>query len=299
MGERSEVLAAVTAAAAGRPVSVAVVGSINADLVVATPHLPAAGETVRGGDLVRVPGGKGANQAVAAARLGASVSMIGAVGDDHEGRRQREFLDAAGVRTEAVRLVPGPTGVAMIAVDPDGENLIIVSPGANQRVDVQPADLTGAALVLTQLEIPLDVVLAAARQTTGLFCLNAAPAQPLPAELIERCDLLVVNEGERAAIEGLQAARRLVVTYGARGAALFRGGLEGGRELARATPPRVDAIDTVGAGDCFTAAIAVAHAWGLDPEPALRFACAAGALATTRPGARAGLPTLAQVQALL
>jgi ribokinase len=279
-------------------VRVAVVGSINADLVVATAHLPAAGETVRGGDLVRLPGGKGANQAVAAARLGARVRMVGAVGADAEGEAQLAALDAAGVDTGPVRRAATSTGVAMIAVAEDGENLIIVSPGANEHVAVEAVDLAGVDVVLAQLEIPLDVVLAAAELAAAagaLFCLNAAPAQPLPAELVARCDLLVVNEGERAAIAGLEAARRLVVTYGARGAGI----VEAGTEVAFAAPPRVAAVDTVGAGDTFTAAVAVAVAAGLSAEQALRFACAAGALATTRPGAQSGMPTLAEVAAVL
>ena len=287
---------------AGMPVTagvtVAVVGSINADLVVATPHLPGPGETVRGGDLVRLPGGKGANQAVAAARLGAQVRMVGAVGADAEGDGQLAALAAAGVDTGKVRRVDAATGVAMIAVAADGENLIIVAPGANEHVLATAEDLAGVDLVLAQLEIPMATVLAAAElahAAGALFCLNAAPAQQLPAELVERCDLLVVNEGERAAIAGLEAARRLVVTYGARGAGL----VEDGVEVAFAAPPTVEAIDTVGAGDTFTAAVAVAHAAGLDAAAALRFACAAGALATTRPGAQSGMPTLADLAAVL
>ena len=279
-------------------VKVAVVGSINADLVVATPHLPGPGETVRGGDLVRLPGGKGANQAVAAARLGTQVRMVGAVGADAEGDGQLAALAAAGVDTGRVRRVAAATGVAMIAVAADGENLIIVAPGANEHVTVDAADLEGVDVVLAQLEVPLDTVLAAARLARAagaLFCLNAAPARQLPGELVGLCDLLVVNEGEHAAIQGLDASRRLVVTYGSRGAGI----VEGGRETAFAAPPKVEAIDTVGAGDTFTAAVAVAHAAGLDAEAALRFACAAGALATTRPGAQSGMPTLAELTAVL
>jgi ribokinase len=276
------------------PVRVAVVGSINTDLICPCPHLPGPGETVRGGQLRRTPGGKGANQAVAAARLGATVRMIGAVGDDAAGGSCVTALRGAGVDVERVRTVPTNTGTALIAVDPHGENLIVVSPGANERIEVTAGDLAGCDVVLAQLEVPLAAVEAAAAAAGGLFCLNAAPSRELPSSLIQRCDLVVVNQHERAAIPELDAARRLIVTYGADGAAL----VEHGREVARARPPRVDVVDTVGAGDAFTAAVAICFAAGVDAAETLAFACAVGALATTRPGAQPALPTRAEVEAL-
>ena len=274
---------------------IAVVGSVNVDLICRVEHLPAPGETVRGGDLLRLPGGKGANQAVAAARLGAAVRMIGAVGEDPDGTSQLTALRAHGIDTSRIRRAKASTGTALIAVAADGENQIVVAPGANALATVTDDDLAGVDATLVQLEVPLATVAAAAAASRGFFALNAAPAMALPASLIERCDVVIVNERERAAIEGLDGARIVVVTYGSRGAAAF----VAGREVARATPPRVEAIDTVGAGDAFCAALVVALVTSRPLVEALPFACAAGALATTRPGAQPALPTVAEVERVL
>jgi ribokinase len=246
---------------------------------------------VIGGDIRRLPGGKGANQAVAAARLGASVRMVGAVGDDAAGIELIETLRAAGVDVSAVRIVPAPTGAALVLVDDTGENQIVVSVGANAHLEIEPADVAAADTVLAQLELPLATVRRAAALTTGMFVLNAAPAREVPADLLDRCDLVVVNDGERASIRGLDRARLLAVTHGAGGATL----LEGGKAVAHASAPSVSAVDTVGAGDAFTAALAVRLTQGHSPVEALEFACVAGALATTRHGAQSALPDLGEV----
>jgi ribokinase len=263
------------------PVELTVVGSINLDLVVRVDRLPRAGETISGGDLVRVPGGKGANQAVAAARLGADVRMIGAVGDDTFADEALATLGASGVQLELERV--GTTGVALILVDAAGENQIVVAPGANGRV--RPRAVAGA--VLCQLEVPDDVVHAAAHGAS-FFALNAAPARPIAVEP----DLLVVN---RLEYDVVSRGRLVAVTEGADGAVL----LEDGREIARARPPVVHAVDGTAAGDAFTAALVVALLEGREPGPALERACAAGALAASRFGAQPSLPTAAEVDAIL
>ncbi|GAA3510828.1 ribokinase [Actinocatenispora rupis] len=268
--------------------SLTVVGSLNLDLTCRTERLPAPGETVTAHHLDRVPGGKGANQAVAAARLGAAVRMVGAVGDDDAGPVLRAALRTAGVDDSGVVTVDGPSGTALIAVDDRGENQIIVVPGANALVRVD-AGVADAPAVLCQLEIPLPTVLAAARTSRGFFALNAAPAVPLPDELRARCDLVIVNETEYAALGGLPDARLVAVTYGSRGAELrARGEL-----VATAEAPAVRAVDSVGAGDAFCAALVLALRSGLDPGAALTAACRVGAYAVTVPGARPDLPPLA------
>lgn len=264
-----------------------VVGSLNLDLTCRTGRLPAPGETVTAYGLDRSPGGKGANQAVAAARLGAAVRMVGAVGDDDAGPVLRAALRAAGVDDSGVATVPGPSGTALIAVDDTGENQIIVVPGANARVPVDPA-VADAPAVLCQLEIPQDTVLAAARASRGFFALNAAPAVPLPDELRARCDLIIVNETEYATLGGLPDARLVAVTYGGAGARL----LAHGEPVATAEAPAVRAVDSVGAGDAFCAALVLALRSGLAPAAALSAACRVGAYAVTVPGARPELPPL-------
>jgi ribokinase len=265
---------------------IGVVGSINLDLVARVDRLPRPGETVTDATLERFPGGKGANQAVAAARLGASVKLMGAVGDDPFAEEALAGLREAGVNT--VLDVTGATGLALILVDARGENQIVVVPGAN-------AERSGGGFpgtVLCQLEIPVENVQFAA-EVADFFCLNAAPARPIPAALVERCDLVVVNRYE---LEALPTQPRLTaLTLGAEGAVL----LEDGREIARATPPPVDVVDGTGAGDAFTACLVVSHFEERDWEEALRRACAAGALAASRPGAQPSLPTAAEVDAIL
>jgi ribokinase len=265
-----------------------VVGSINLDLVARCERLPERGETVTDAEFARVPGGKGANQAVAAARVGADVRMVGCVGDDAFADEALAGLRAAGVALE-VRTVSAPTGVALILVDAAGETEIVVVPGANALVD--PVD--DAENVLVQLEIPLETVAALARHASGFFCLNAAPAKPVPVEVLGRADVVVVNRYELDALP--EAPRLAALTLGAEGAVL----LEDGEEVARARPPRVDAVDGTAAGDAFTACLVVSLLEGRDREEALERACAAGALAASRPGAQPSLPTAAEVDEIL
>jgi ribokinase len=273
---------------------VTVVGSVNVDLVVRCSELPRPGETITGRSLERFPGGKGANQAVASRRLGAATRLVACVGDDALAAEALVEVVAAGVDTSGVLSRPGATGVATILVADDGENEIIVLAGANNLLQPQDLALGDHDAVVCQLEIPIEVVAAAAERTRGLFCLNAAPARPLPAALRERADVIVVNRHERDALEG-GTTGLLAVTLGAEGAIL----LEDGRELARARPPRVEAVDTTAAGDAFCAAFVVGMLEGRRGEELLLRACAAGALATTRPGAQPSLPTAAELDALL
>jgi ribokinase len=236
-----------------------------------------------------VPGGKGANQALAAARLGADVRFVGAVGSDPFADEALALLKEGGVDL-ALGWHDEPTGVALILVDRSGENQIVVAPGANRYAE--PDELGGADAVLCQLEIPLETVAASARPAR-FFCLNAAPARELPAALLAETDLLVVNRYELETVgdhAGLTA-----LTLGAEGAVL----LEGGEEIARAAPPHVDAVDGTAAGDAFTACLLVSLLEGRDREEALRRACAAGALAASRPGAQPSLPTAAEVDEIL
>jgi ribokinase len=263
------------------PVELTVVGSINLDLVAHVERLPRPGETVGGARLERFPGGKGANQAVAAARLGARVRMVGAVGDDELADEALAGLEGANVELAVER--KGSTGIALIFVDADGENEIVVVPGANALL--APREVQGP--VLCQLEVPDDVVLAAAR-ASSFVALNAAPARPIDLEP----DLLVVNRLEH---EVVSHGRLVAVTLGAEGAALY----EDGREVARATPPRVNAVDGTAAGDAFAACLTVSLLEGRPHEEALRRACAAGALAASRAGAQPSLPTADEVDAIL
>jgi len=254
--------------APGRPVHLTVVGSVNLDLTALVERLPQPGETVRATELRRSPGGKGANQAVAAARLGARVRLVAAVGEDELADEALAGLRAAGVELDLER--KGRTGVALIYVDPGGENEIAVFPGANALL--APRRVEGA--VLCQLEVP-DAVVRAAAEHASFFALNAAPARPLDLEP----DLLVVNEREYATCS---RGKLVAVTYGASGAVL----LEGGREVARAQAPPVRAVDATGAGDAFTAALVVSLLEGRGRKEALERACAEGARAAALPGAQ-------------
>ncbi|HEY7004050.1 MAG TPA: ribokinase [Gaiellaceae bacterium] len=265
-----------------------VVGSINLDLVARCERLPQPGETVTDAAFERFPGGKGANQAVAAARLGAEVTMIGAVGSDPFAGDALAGLREGGV-TLKVDTADEPTGVALIYVDAKGETEIVVAPGANGSVSSGDS----AENVLCQLEIPLETVAAAARSTTGFFALNAAPAKPIPVEVLGRADLVVVNRYELDALP--EAPRLTALTLGAEGAVL----LEDGEEVARAQPPEVDAVDGTAAGDAFTACMVVSLLEGLDREAALRRSCAAGAIAASRLGAQPSLPTAAEIEDIL
>jgi ribokinase len=262
-------------------VELTVVGSINLDLVARVDRLPRPGETLTGGDFERFPGGKGANQAVAAAKLGARVKMIGAVGAD-------VFADEAliGLRHAGVELQlqsEDLTGVALILVSEDGENQIVVIPGANAQVRPQ----SPGGNVLTQMEVPDAVVLAAA-QGADFFALNASPVHPIDLEP----DLLIVNQLEH---EVVSRGKLVAVTYGAEGAALF----EDGVEVARATPPLVTAVDGTAAGDSFAACLVVSLLEGRPRDEALRRACAAGAIAASQRGAQPSLPAAPEIEAIL
>ncbi|MDB5472036.1 MAG: ribokinase [Caulobacter sp.] len=276
-------------------VSLTVVGSINLDFVASAATLPAPGETVTGATLARHPGGKGANQALAARRLGASVQMIGATGkdgmaDEALGLLRRDGVDLWGVATKP----EFASGVALIAVSADGENQIVVAPGANAAV--LPADLpnTLEGAVILQLELPIPTVAAAAERASGFVTVNLAPAATVPQTLLDRADLLIVNETEAAFYgESLHQSPGLVaVTLGGAGAKLFRDGVQ----IAAASPPPVTVVDTTGAGDCFVAALTVALLEGQAPPDALVFACAAGALAVTKAGAQPSFPWRSEVQ---
>jgi ribokinase len=265
---------------------IVVVGSVNLDHVVRIERLPGPGETVGGGSFVHVPGGKGANQAVACARLGADVTMIASVGRDSMGEEALRGLRDSGVEL-VLHHAPDHTGVALIQVDDEGETTIAVAPGANAalgEVELPPHDA-----VLCQLEIPDAAVLSAWEAASGTFCLNAAPARPIAIDP----DLTVVNRHELDVLvrrDGLVA-----LTLGAEGAVL----LDDDVEIARAAPPRVDAVDGTAAGDAFTACLLVSLLEERSEEEALVRACAAGALAASRLGAQPSLPTAAEVDALL
>ena len=268
------------------PPELTVVGSANLDLVARVERLPRPGETLTDAEFLTAPGGKGANQAVAAARLGAHVRFVGAVGTDAFGGDALAGLRDAGCELHVAE-VDAPTGVAVIYVDAAGENTIVVAPGANGLLE--PVEVDGPALC--QLEIPLAAVEAAAA-SSSFFALNAAPARPMPPELVRRADLVVVNRYE---LEALPTTPQLTaLTLGAEGAVL----LEDGSEVACAAAPRVDAVDGTAAGDAFTACLVVSLLEGRSREAALERACRAGALAATRVGAQPSLPTAEEVDAL-
>jgi ribokinase len=297
-------------------VSVTVVGSLNEDVVVTVDRLPGRGETVIGSSVVVLPGGKGANQAAAAGRLGAGVHMVGRVGDDPAAGRQLAALADARVNVRRVLRTEGvPTGTATIPVEADGgENLIVVVPGANAELTPEDVDVESvhrAGVLLLQLETPLATVEAAATATRGTVVLNPAPPQPLPAGLLGRVDVLVPNQHELRRLAGESdgpatpealtalaralAARSVVVTLGERGALVVPAE---GPVLLQAPPP-VRPVDTTGAGDCFCGALSSALDRGEALAAAARYAVTAAALSTTGPGARGALPDDDAVRALL
>jgi ribokinase len=265
---------------------ITVVGSINLDLVARTHRFPRPGETVTGATFARVPGGKGANQALACARLGAEVTLIGAVGPDafaHEALSEVRLAEIELQLTESRE----PTGVAVIVVDGAGETTIVVTPGANAKLGEVALPVHDA--VLCQLEVPDEAVVSAWEGCEGLFCLNAAPARPVAVDP----DLTVVN---RLELESLTRRDGLVaVTLGPEGAVL----LDDEDEVARAKPPPVEPVDGTAAGDAFTACLLVSLLEERDPQVALERACAAGALAASRFGAQPSLPTSAEIDEIL
>jgi len=252
-----------------------VVGAINVDLVARVERAPGRGETVADGILVRQPGGKGANQAAAAARLGADVSLIGAVGTDGAAGFLLDALAGAGVGTEAVQIVEGASGTALITVDAAGENSIVVCAEANARIDAARVDVGHDVAVLAQLEVADEVIEAAIAGTRGFVAVNAAPARPFSRRIRERADLLIVNEHEDAALPELREAPLVAITLGAEGAVLRRRGTV----IARSAGRRAVVRSTVGAGDAFAAALTLGLVRGDDPQVALDRACAVGAAA--------------------
>jgi ribokinase len=273
---------------------IAVVGSINADLVVQMPKLPGRGETVSSSQPLWFPGGKGANQAVAASRMGGQVTMFGAVGQDSPGEMCLASLQENAVDVSAIAKVKSATSTAIVMVEHSGENQIVVTDGANQDVLFDPAKVALADAVIVQFEIPQEVLIQAGKACTGIFCVNAAPVREMPRELVELIDVLIVNEIEFAQL-GKPERGLVIVTAGANEVIAY----QDGAVVAKCTPPKVEAIDTVGAGDTFVGAFIVAFAGGADVPTSLHRACAASALSTLKLGAQSGMPTAAQVDAFL
>ena len=294
---------------------IVVVGSINMDLVAHTHHIPVPGQTVIGTGFDTTPGGKGANQAVAAARLGYPVKMVGAVGEDVFGQALLDNLAEAGVDTSAVARVSGPSGVAPILVADNGENSIVVVAGANGKVDCaaidgQAALIRSAGMVLCQLELPIETVchtLALCAEAGVPVMLDPAPAAPLPDVVFHQATWLTPNETEAASYLSYQSraedAAEQLLDKGLKGVVLKRG--SDGAYVAVAgkagwvKPFPVQAVDTVAAGDCFNGAFAVALLEGNDPWTAARFAAAAAAISVTRRGAQASMPSRAEVGSFL
>jgi ribokinase len=283
---------------------VCVVGSANLDLVANVDRLPAPGATVLATDYAEHAGGKGLNQAVAAARLGAAVAFVGSIGDDAAGAILAAVMRDEGIDVSGLRILPGvPTGRALISVDARAENSIVVVPGANARTSASVAgSLPAAGVVLAQMEVPLEAVVAAfraARARGSTTVLNPAPARDLPDDLLALVDVIVPNEGEAAALGGADRLHALgvmavVTTLGARGATVAT------RVGAVAVAPfSVSPVDTTGAGDAFIGALCAELSRGVGVADAARTAAAAGALATTRRGAVPSLPTRAEVRQLL
>jgi len=299
--------------------SVVIFGSINMDLVVRTPRLPAPGETLTGHTFFTASGGKGANQAVACARLGAHARMIGRVGDDVFGATLRDSLRAYGVDVSGVGASAGPSGVAAIAVDDAAENTIIVVAGANGTVGADDlalleAALAGATVLLLQLEVPIAVVIAAAqaaRRRGVTVLLDPAPARELPAELYAATRIITPNESEAAALVGFavkdrqdaERAGQVLLDRGVR-AAVIKMGSQGaywtdGARSGFAPALRVEPVDTVAAGDAFNGGLATALDAGLPLDQAIRWGMAAGALSVTKPGAQQSMPTREELEQML
>ena len=294
-----------------------VVGSLNADLVVQSPRFPQPGETISGGDLQIIPGGKGANQAVAAARQAASVSMLGRVGNDSFGPVLINNLKQNHVDTSHVQISQSATGTAIIVVDANGQNSIVLSPGGNgqvSRADVANVSFSEYKLLLLQLEIPIETVLAAARgaKENGLrVLLNPAPAHSLPDELISLPDFILPNEGELSLLTNQpvhdlasaetaartlleRRAQNVIVTLGANGALIVSS-----KRVIHVNTYQVNVVDTTAAGDAFIGGFASALLQNQSLEEAVRYGCACGALATTKFGAQPSLPTKVEVERFL
>lgn len=269
---------------------IAVVGSINADLVVQMPKLPGRGETVSSGEPAWFPGGKGANQAVAAARMGGNVSMFGAIGADEPGQMCLSALKQSGVNVDAVVKVSSPTSTALVMVEHSGENQIVVADGANQYASFDAAQISAADAVIVQFEIPESVIVEVGKAAKGIFCVNAAPVRELSDELAGLIDVLIVNEHEFAQL-GEPKSGLVIVTAGSKEVVAY----QNGEVVAKSQPPKVEALDTVGAGDTFVGAFVVAYASGKTIPDSLDLACAASALSTLKLGAQSGMPTASEV----
>ncbi len=297
--------------------NVLVIGSLNADLVVKSPRFPQPGETISGDDLQIIPGGKGANQAVAAARQGVKTTMVGRVGSDSFGPFLVENLKSNNVDTSQVLKTDSATGTAIIVVDANGQNSIVLSPGANGMVtpaDVDSASFSNSGLLLLQLEIPTPTVLRAAQRARehGMqVILNPAPAKPLPAELLFNVDILIPNESELALLTGLpvtdassaevaakeilkQGVKTVIVTLGSKGALLVTA-----IQVKHVDTYKVNVVDTTAAGDAFIGGFASAILSGKSLEDSVRYGCACGALATTKFGAQPSLPTKDEVETFI
>lgn len=288
------------------PARIVVIGSSNTDLVVKIPRLPQPGETVIGGEFLRAAGGKGANQAVAAARAGAEVTLVARIGDDDFGRAALDGFRRKRICTDFIAVDrKRPSGVALICVDERGENSIAVASGANAALS--PADVDRARpaierahIVVLQLEIPLPTVCHAVRLAKALgktVLLNPAPATKLPATLLRQVDYLTPNEHELKTLRAGRAklpVRYLIETRGAAGVRAIGPGFE-----ARVPAFKVKAVDTVGAGDCFSATLAVGLAEKMWLTDAIKFACAAAAICVTRPGAQPSMPARREIEAMV
>lgn len=278
--------------------TIAVIGSVNLDLAASVERLPVAGETLTDATLNRFPGGKGANQALAARRLGVNVQLIACVGRDSHADEALALLVEGDVDlSRCARIDDRPTGVALIAVAASGENQIIVAPGANRSLSPERVGNINADALIGQLEVPVETLTHVSKQFGGFLCLNLAPAKTVPPELIGRADLVVVNETEAQFYGALLDACRgyVATTLGKEGATLKKDG----KVVANAGAPEINAVDATGAGDAFTAALTVALLEGQPESQALKFACAAGAAAATKAGAQPSLPDRAAVLSLL
>lgn len=268
---------------------ITVVGSINLDIVARAETLPLPGETLIGANIERHPGGKGANQALAAQRLGAEVALIACVGDDGFAEEALTLLKQDKVNLNGCKVSTAhATGIALIVVSDSGENQIVVGSGANSALLPGMMELPPNDAIICQLEIPMETVFAAAKSCESFFCLNAAPATKLDPELLSHVDLLIVNEVEAGMLKAEISVYSgyLAISYGARGASLF----EDGVEIAKSMPPSVEAVDTTACGDAFTAALTLNLIAGDSPQNALDKACIVGALTATKAGAQSSLP---------
>lgn len=272
-----------------------VLGSVNLDLIVKVKTLPAPGETVTGGVFTALPGGKGGNVALAAKRLGAETEIIAAVGDDDYAVQALVNLEREGVYLDAVKRVEAHTGLAFISVSEDGENQIAVASGANAAFAPEHLPKLCSDVLITQFEIPLETIRAALKDYPGFVAVNASPVRPDAGDILARADLIIVNQGEAAQYELSEYKGLIAITLGGAGAELW----QGGKRLAHAKPPVVDVIDTTGAGDAFAAGLTVALAEKQSHEDALVFACAVGALTTTKLGTQTASPSRAEVEAVL